>query len=100
MVFSSKLKISQSHSDKSSDNQENDKDNKQDAVYGVDPMSPHAGKYVVKFNIDSTEWQETCHCHLRNSFPVPRQWWDLSRIFCGATRGLKLRLTILPSNTS
>jgi len=98
MVFSSKLEICQRHCYKSSDNQENDEDNEQDAVYGVDPVTPNTGKYVVKFNIYCTERQESCHGHLRKCFPIPRQLRNLSGIFSGADGSLKLSLAILPCN--
>lgn len=55
MVFSSKLKVCKCHSNESSDNEKNDEDYKENAVYGVNSMAPHTGKYVVKFDINSTE---------------------------------------------
>ena len=98
MVLSSKLEVRQCHSNESSNYQENDEDNKQDAVYGINPVTPYTGKYVVKFNVDSTERQKACHCHLRNCSPVPWQSWNLSGILGGADRSLEFSLAILPSN--
>lgn len=100
MIFSSKLEIGQSHSYEGSDNQKNKKNNKQNAVDGVNPVTPHAGKYVVKFNVYRTKREKSCHCHLRNSCPVPWQRWNFSRILCGAAGSLKLSLTVFPSNTT
>lgn len=100
MIFGCKLEICQSHSYKSSDNQQDDEDNKQDAVYGIDPVAPDTGKYVVKLNVNSTKWKKSSHCHLRNRTPVPRQWWNLSRILCGAAGSLELSLAIFSSNTT
>lgn len=98
MVFSSKLEICQCHGDKSSDNQENDEYYEQNAVNGVNPVTPYTSKYVVKFNVDSTERQKPCHSHLRKGSTIPRQRWYLPRKFCGAARSLKLSFAILPSN--
>lgn len=100
MIFSSKLEVGQSHSYKGRDNQKNKKNNKQNAVDGVNPVTPDTGKYVVKFNVYSTEREKSCHCHLRNSCPVPWQSWNFSRKLCGATRSMELSLTVLPSNTT
>lgn len=98
MIFSSKLKVRQSHSNKSCDYQKNNEDDKQDAVYGVDPVTPYTSKYVVKLNVDGTKRQKPCHCHLRNSAPVPRQRRNLSGILCSAARSLEFSLAIFPSN--
>jgi hypothetical protein len=100
MIFSSKLEVSQSNSDESSDNQKNNEDNKQDAVDGINPVTPDTGKYVVELNVNSTKREKPCHCHLRKGTPVPRQRWNLTRIFCGAARSLELSLHIFPSNTT
>lgn len=66
MIFSSKLEVCQCHSNESSDNQENDEDNKQNTVDCVNSMTPNTGKYIIKFNVYSTERQKSCHRHLRN----------------------------------
>ena len=100
MIFSSKLEVSQSHSDESSDNQKDNEHNKQDAVDGINPVTPDTGKYVVELNVNSTEREKPCHCHLRKGAPVPRQRWNFTRIFCGAARSLELSLAIFPSNTT
>ena len=73
MIFSSKLEICQRNSDKSSDNNKDDEDYKQDAVDSVYPMTPDTGKYIVEFDIYSTEGQKSSHCHLWKSTPVPRK---------------------------
>lgn len=100
MIFSSKLKVSQSHSNKRSDNQQNDKDDEKDAVDGVNPVAPHTGKNVVQLNVNGTEGEKSSHCHLGNSTPVPRQRRNLSGILCSAARGLKLSLAVLTSNAT
>ena len=40
MIFSSKLKVVQSHSNQSSENQKNNEDNNYDAVYAVELVTP------------------------------------------------------------
>lgn len=98
MVLGSKLEVSQCHSNESSNYQENDEDDKQDAVYGVNPMTPDASKDIIKLNIYCTERQKSCHCHLRDCLPVPWQRWNLPGIFGGAARSLELSLSVLSSN--
>lgn len=100
MILSSKLEVCQCHSDESSNNQENDEDNEQDAVDGVNSVAPNTGKYIVKFNVYSTERQKSCHRHLRNCSTIPRQRWNLPWIFSCPNRSLKFSLAILPSNPS
>lgn len=100
MIFSSKLEVSQSHSNESSDNQQNNEDDKQDAVDGINPVTPDTGKYVVKLNVNSTKREKPSHCHLRKGTPVPWQRWNLTRIFCRAARSLEFSPAIFPSNTT
>jgi hypothetical protein len=100
MIFSSKLKVGQSHGDEGSDNQENNEDNKQDTVNGVNPVTPNTRKYVIELNVDGTKREETCHCHLRNSTPVPREGRNFSWILRGTARSLELSLAILTSDTT
>ena len=66
MVLSSKLEVCQCDSNESSNYQEDYKDNKQDVVYSIDPVTPDTGKYIVNFDVYSTERQKACHCHLWN----------------------------------
>uniref|UniRef100_A0A7C9ELI9 Uncharacterized protein n=1 Tax=Opuntia streptacantha TaxID=393608 RepID=A0A7C9ELI9_OPUST len=100
MIFSSKLKVCQSHGNKGSDYNQNNEDDEQNAINRVDPVTPDTGKYVVEFNIYSTEGQKSCHCHLRKSTPVPWQWGNFSRVLrCTAWR-LEFSLAILPSNAT
>jgi len=97
MIFSSKLKVRQCHSNEGSDYKQDDEDDKENAVDSVNSVAPHASKYVVEFNVDCTERKKTSHCHLWNSSPIPRQWWNLSRIFGSATRSLELSLAVFTS---
>lgn len=55
MILSSKLEVSQRHSNEGSDDKENNENNKENAVDGVNSVAPHTGKYVVKFNVNGTE---------------------------------------------
>lgn len=55
VVFSSKLEVGKCNSDECRDYKENNENYEEYAVDGVSPMSPHTGKYVVKFNVDGTE---------------------------------------------
>ena len=99
MVLSSKLEVCQCHSYEISSNyQEDYKDNKQDAVYSINPVTPDTGKYIVKFNVYSTERQKASHCHLWNHSPVPWPRRNLSGILSGVARSLEFSLAILPSN--
>lgn len=100
MIFSSKLKIDQRHRNEGSDDEENDEDYEEDAVYSVDPVTPYTGKYIVKLDVDSTKWKKTSHHHLWSSCAIPWQWRDLSRIFSRPTRCLKFHLAVFASNTS
>lgn len=100
MVFCSKLEVRQCNSDEGSDNKENDEDNKENAVYGVDPVAPNTGKYVVELDVNGTERQKPCHSHLWNCSPVPGKWWDLPRVFSGAARSLEFGFAVFTSNTS
>lgn len=95
VVLGGKLEISQSDGDKGGDYEENNEDDEQDAVYGVNPVTPHAGKDVIKLNVYGAERQETRHGHLRDSAPVPRQRWDFSRVLCGSHRSLELGFAVL-----
>ena len=47
MIFSSQLEVRQSHSYESSNYNQNDENDEQDAVYCVNPVPPNTGKYVV-----------------------------------------------------
>jgi hypothetical protein len=98
MVLSSKLEVCQCHSNESSNYQEDYKDNKQDVVYSINPVTPDTGKYIVKFDVYSTERQKACHCHLWNCSPVLWQRWNLSGILGGVARSLEFSLAVLPSN--
>lgn len=100
MVFSSKLKVCKGHSNESSDDEKNDEDYKENAVYGVNSMAPNTGKYVVKFNIYGTKREKPGHCHLWNSPSIPRQRWNLPWILSCATWSLELSPTVFPGNAT
>lgn len=84
MIFSSKLKVGQSHSNQSSDNQKINEDKNDDVVYAVELVIPDTRKYVVKLNKE----------HLCT---VPVGWWNLSWALCGVARILKLDFPIFPT---
>ncbi len=71
MILDSKLEVCKCHSDKRGDDDEDNEHNEKDAVDGVYLMPPDAGKYVVQLDVNSTEREEPCHCHLRNGASVP-----------------------------
>ena len=100
MILSSKLEVCQSHSDESSDNQQNNEDNEEYAVDRINSVAPYTGKNVVQLYVDGTKRKKSCHCHLGNGTPVPRQRWNLSGIFCSADRCLELSFAIFTSNTT
>uniref|UniRef100_A0A7C9ACZ1 Uncharacterized protein n=1 Tax=Opuntia streptacantha TaxID=393608 RepID=A0A7C9ACZ1_OPUST len=100
MIFSSQLEVRQSHSYESSNYNQNDENDEQDAVYCVNPVAPHTCKYVVELYVYCTKRQKSSHGHLRKGSAVPWQWWNLSRILCCAARSLELSLAILSSNTT
>lgn len=100
MIFSSKLKVCQSHSDESSDNQQNNKDDEEYAVDGINSVAPDTSKNVVQLYVDGTEREKSCHCHLGKGTPIPRQRWNFSGIFCSADRCLELSFAIFTSNTT
>lgn len=47
MVLNSKLKVRQCNRNERCDDDENNKNDEEDAIYGVDSVTPHARKYVV-----------------------------------------------------
>lgn len=98
VILSSELEVCQCYSNESSNDQENDEDNEQDAIDGVYPVTPNTGKYIVEFNVYSTERQKSCHRHLWNCSAIPWQRWNLPWIFSCADGSLKFSLAILPSN--
>ena len=100
MIFGSELEIGQRHSNEGSDNEKNNEHNEQNAINGVDLMAPNTSKDVIQFDIYSTEWQKTSHCHLWHSSSIPRQLWNFSWILRSATRGLEFCLAIFTSNAT
>lgn len=67
MVISGKLEVGDCNSGECCDDEKNNKHYKENAVQSVNLMSPHTGKYILKFNVYSTEREKPCHCHLRDS---------------------------------
>jgi hypothetical protein len=64
VVLDSKLEICQCNGNKGRYSDEDDEHNEQDAVDGVDFVTPNACKNVIELDVDCTEWQKTCHAHL------------------------------------
>lgn len=100
MILNSKLEICECHCDKGCDDDEDNEHNEKDAVDGVDLMPPYASKYVVQLDVNSTEREEACHCHLRNGASVPWKLRDFPWVFGRAAGSLEFRVTIFPSNTT
>lgn len=100
MVFSSKLEVRQCNSDESSNDKEDDKDYKENAVDRVDPVAPNTSKDVVQLDVYGTERQKSSHSHLGNCLPVPGKWRNLPGVFSGAARSLEFSFAVFTSNTS
>lgn len=100
MILNSKLEVCECHCDKGCDDDEDNEHNEKDAVDGVYLMSPDAGKYVVQLDVNSTEREESCHCHLRNGAPVPGQLRDFPWVLGRAAGSLEFCIAIFPSYTT
>lgn len=100
MILSSKLKVCHCHSDECCDNNEDDENNKQYAIYGVNFVTPDTSKYIIQLNVNGTKGKEPCHGHLRNSAPIPWQLRNFTWIVCGATWSLEFCLAVLTSNAT
>lgn len=97
VILNSKLEVSECHCDKRCDDDEDNEHNEEDAVDGVYLMPPDTGKYVVQLDVNSTEREEPCHCHLRNGASVPGQLRDFPWILGCAARSLEFCIAIFPS---
>ena len=91
MVFPRQLEVKQCHTDKGSDNNKKDEGEEKDTEKGIDLVSPHGCKDVMKLNVDSRERQESRNDHLEETSSVPRNLGgDLTLYLCCAGWSIKV----------
>ena len=78
VVFPSQLEVQQGHTDEGCDNQKQDEGAEKNSKQGVDLMSPHRSKDVVKLNVNCRKRQESGDDHLHEAGAVP---WNLGGDF-------------------
>jgi len=87
VIFHGKLEVSQRDGDASSDDQEQNEDEEQDSVQRIRVVAPHTCIYIVQFDVNGTEWEESGHYHLDDPVTIPGGWWDCTREMpCSARR--------------
>jgi len=102
VIFHGKLEVSQRDGDASSDDQEQNEDEEQDSVQRIRVVAPHTCIYIVQFDVNGTEWEESGHYHLDDPVTIPGGWWDCTGkclVRHGAENGPAKCLPAIPPKT-